>query len=246
MILTHNDLQLMIDKFIDLLNDKYKDNKEYKKIEYYKLEKPVILDFSNFNNEIIEDYDETDTDKQTTEEIAETEEQNLKTYNKKPDLPENFSLYIEKDVWYLSFSKSINTIRHNKKIKLNCMCIQTEINRLINEINNLYPNLQIEKYIVQNPYDFTDKTLLKENNKPIMPSNFCIANINKIDHIQFTKKINDKNTSYKRVIKTYDLQKELDDFVNYLNKEYKLNISPQKISNDKDWKTTNKVKEISI
>lgn len=54
MVLTHNDLQLMIDKFIDILNNKYKDNKDYVKIEYYKLEKPVILDFSNVDNEIIE------------------------------------------------------------------------------------------------------------------------------------------------------------------------------------------------
>ena len=62
MILTHNDLQLMIDKFIDLLNDKYKDNKEYNKKEYYKLEKNVLLDFSSVNNEIIDD-NESDSDK---------------------------------------------------------------------------------------------------------------------------------------------------------------------------------------
>jgi hypothetical protein len=123
------------------------------------------------------------------------------------------------------------------------MCIQTEVNRLIDIINKEYPNLKIQKYSVKNPYDFTDKTLLKENNRPEMPPNFCIANINTIDYIQFTKTINDKKVSYKRVIKSYDLQKELTSFVNYLNQEYKLNISPQTVIDDKNWKTTNKVKE---
>lgn len=252
MILTHNDLQLMIDKFIDLLNEKYKDNKEYKKMEYYKLEKPVILDFSNVENEIIEDEyeDDTENDEQTnTETSNETEnttKSNKKTedkYKTKPDLPPNFSLYTEKDIWYLSFSKTIDTIRYNKKIKLDCMCIQTELNRLIDEINNSYPNLKIQKYTVKNPHDFIDSKPLKEKIRPIMPPNFCIANINSIDHIQFTKKINDKNVSYKVVIKSYDLQKELDTFVDNLNEKYKLNIPPQKIIDTKDWKTTNKIKE---
>jgi hypothetical protein len=236
MILTHNDLQLMIDKFIDLLNDKYKDNK----MEYYKLDKPVMLDFSNVNNEIIEDQfnDETETETETN-----TPEEK---FTKKPDLPDNFSLFTEKDVWYLSYNKTIDTIRYNKKIKLQCMCIQTELDRLINEINNQHPNLKIKKYTVKNTYDFTDKNPLKENIRPDMPSNFCIANINSIDHIQFTKKINDKNVSYKTVIKSYDLQNELNIFVDNLNEKYKLNISPQKIIDDKNWKTTNKIKETTL
>jgi hypothetical protein len=246
MVLTHNDLQLMIDKFIDLLNEKYKDNKEYIKIEYYKLEKTVILDFSNVDNEIIEDPDDEEetTETSTSEETSDSSNsinKNLKSFNKKPDLPDNFSLYKENEDWYLSFSKKINTIRYSKKIKLNCMCIQTEINRLIDIINKEYPNLKISKYTVQNPYNFIDKTLLKENNRPEMPPNFCIANINKIDHIQFSKKINDKKVSYKRVIKSYDLQKELTEFVNYLNDQYKLNISEQQIINMNGWSTTNKI-----
>ena len=248
MVLTHNDLQLMIDKFIDLLNDKYKDNKDYIKMEYYKLEKPVILDFSNVENEIIEDEyeDDTETDEQTntetsndnsTKSIKKTEDK----YKTKPDLPPNFCLYTEKDIWYLSFSKTIDTIRYNKKIKLDCMCIQTELNRLIDEINSSFPNLKIQKYTVKNPHDFIDSKPLKEKTRPIMPPNFCIANINSVDHIQFTKKINDKNVSYKVVIKSYDLQKELDTFVDNLNQKYKLNIPPQKIIDTKDWKTTNKI-----
>jgi hypothetical protein len=269
MVLTHNDLQLMIDKFIDLLNDKYKDNKEYNKI-VYKLEKPVLLDFSNVNNEIIDDdlLSETNNDTQDSVDDVVTTQHTIHNslsngsdnvpyghastcttptaqrakYTVKPDVPDNFCIYKEKDSWYLSFSKSINTIRHNKKNVMKCMCIQTELDRLIGEINESFPNLNIEKYTVKNPYDFTDKTQLKENNKPILPDNFCICHITGKDYIQFTKTIKGKKVSYKKVIKSYDLQKELDNFVNYLNQEYKLNLSNQKVVELNDRKTSTKIK----
>jgi len=259
MVLTHNDLQLMIDKFIDLLNDKYKDNKEYNKMAYYKLEKPVLLDFSNVNNEIIEDdfLSETNNDiSDSTENVvtntydtvhnSNTVLENVSTqtnkYTTKPDLPDNFSLYKEKDCFYLSFSKHINKIRYNKKFIMKCMCIQTELDRLIDEINESYPDLNIQKYTVKNPYDFTDNKPLKENNKPVLPDNFSICHVTGKDHIQFSKTIDDKKISYKKVIKSYDLQKELDNFVNYLNQEYKLNITEQKVIDLNNWKTSNKVK----
>jgi hypothetical protein len=243
MVLTHNDLQLMIDKFIDLLNDKYKDNKEYNKMPYYKLDKPVLLDFSNVNNEIIEDtlLSETSTGAEDVSPVINTIHTKEK-YKIKPDLPDNFSLYQEKDAWCLGFGKTVNKVKYAKRFFMKCMCIQTELDRLIDEINESYPDLNIQKYTVKNPYDFTDKKQLKENNKPSMPINFSICNINGTDYIQFTKKINNKKVSYKTSIKSYDLQKELDNFVNYLNQEYKINITEQKIINLNDWKTSNKVK----
>lgn len=262
MVLTHNDLQLMIDKFIDLLNDKYKENKEYTKMAYYKLEKPVLLDFSSVNNEIIEDdlLSETSIRAEDVTHAQHTihNSENVVTthtvhnsiasaltkpkYTINPDLPDNFSLHKEKECWYLSFSKSINTIRHSKKNVMKCMCIQTELDRLIDEINESFPNLNIEKYTVKNPHDFTDKTQLKENNKPVLPENFCICHVTGKDHIQFTKTIDGKKISYKKVIKSYNLQKELDTFVNYLNQEYKLNLVDQKVVELNDWKTSNKIK----
>ena len=262
MVLTHNDLQLMIDKFIDLLNDKYKENKEYIKMAYYKLENPVLLDFSSVNNEIIEDelLSETSIRAEDVTHAQHTihNSENVVTthtvhnsiasastkpkYTINPDLPDNFSLHKEKECWYLSFSKNINTIRHSKKNVMKCMCIQTELDRLIDEINESFPNLHIEKYTVKNPNDFTDKTQLKENNKPVLPDNFCICYVTGKDHIQFTKTIDAKKISYKKVIKSYNLQKELDTFVNYLNQEYKLNLVDQKVVELNDWKTSNKIK----
>ena len=253
MILTHNDLQLMIDKFIDLLNDKYKDNKEYNKMAYYKLENPVLLDFSNVNNEIIETeeiLDDTIPNCHTIHDSISNDSENVVVtapiqptkYTKKPDLPDNFSLYQEKESFYISFNKSINTIRYNKKIVMKCMCIQTELDRLIEIINKEFPSLNIKKYTVKNPYDFIDKTQLKENNKPVLPRNFSIYNGVGKDYIQFSKKIDDKKVSYKTGIKSYDLQKELDTFVNYLNQEYKLNLAEQKVVDLNNWKTSNKIK----
>jgi hypothetical protein len=122
------------------------------------------------------------------------------------------------------------------------MCIQTELDRLIDEINESFPNLNIGKYTVKNPHDFTDKTQLKENNKPVLPRNFSIYNSDGKDYIQFSKKIDDKKVSYKTGIKSYDLQKELDTFVNYLNQKYKLNLADQKVVELNDWKTVNKIK----
>ena len=69
------------------------------------------------------------------------------------------------------------------------MCIQTELDRLINIINTEFPNLKINQYKVQNSYDFSDRTQLKETNtRPELSPNFCITNINSIDYIQFSKK----------------------------------------------------------
>ena len=123
---------------------------------------------------------------------------------------------------------------------MKCMCIQTELDRLIEIINKEFPSLNIKKYTVKNPYDFIDKTQ-KENTKPILPHNFCICHVTGKDHIQFSKTIDGKKVSYKTVIKSYDLQKELDNFVNYMNREYKLNILEQKVIDLNNWKTTNKI-----
>ena len=142
-----------------------------------------------------------------------------------PDLAPNFSLYKEKESWYLSYSKKIDTIRYNKKNILKCLCIQTELNRLINDVNEKYSNLKIENYIIKNPYDFVDKKPLKEpDDKLKMPKNFSICTINGVKHIQFCKKIDGKRRQYKITLKSDDIPKELNKFIEYLNTTYKLEL----------------------
>lgn len=91
-------------------------------------------------------------------------------------------------------------------------------------------------------YNIEPTNIQTINTKPEMPKNFSICHITGKDHIQFSKKINNKLYSYKKVIKSYDLQKELDIFVNYIKKEYNLNLPDQKVVKLNNWKTVNKIK----
>ena len=52
------------------------------------------------------------------------------------DLPDNFSLYIERGKYYLMFSKYINKKRYSKKITIETNDIQKEFDKLILLINN--------------------------------------------------------------------------------------------------------------
>jgi hypothetical protein len=81
--------------------------------------------------------------------------------------------------------------------------------------------------------------------KPKMPLNFSICTINNIDYIQFCKKIDNIKHQYKTKINSYNLQLELNNFIEYLNKNYKLNLEEQKVSKTK-WKTTNILQQIVI
>jgi len=91
-------------------------------------------------------------------------------------------------------------------------------------------------------YNIEPTNIETQNTKPEMPKNFSICHITGKDHIQFSKRINNKLYSYKKVIKSYDLQKELDLFVNHIKKEYNLNLPDQKIVKLNNWKTVNKIK----
>jgi hypothetical protein len=195
---------------------------EYKKQknEYMKKYREKIKEEQKKNKPIIEPITEP-----IIEPIIEQIDPNK--FTKKPDLPPNFSLYKEKDVWYLSFSKVIDTVRYNKKIVMNTMCIQTELDKLITEINKQYPDLKIDNYVVQNPYDFKDKTELKPVNKRKLPTNFSICTVNGKEYIQFCKSIDGIKKQYKTVLKSTDLQSELNTFVDYLNEKYNFNLEKQ-------------------
>jgi hypothetical protein len=218
MTLTNNNLQLMLDQFIDQINEKYiKKDKDFVKFEKIKLEKPILLDFSKTKNE-------------NNEEIKPIE--NIQ----KPDLPDHFSLYKENDTWCLGYSKIIDKVRYNKRFLMKCLCIQTELDRLTDELNKEYPNLNIPKYTIKNPCGFTDNKLLAEpSNKPILGNNLTVFTMKDKQYIQFNKKIDGKRYSYKTTIKSNDLQKELDTFIDYLNENYKLGLVKNPIENLNNW-----------
>lgn len=99
-------------------------------------------------------------------------------------------------------------------------------------MNEKYHNLKLESYKIKNVYDFIEK-VSTNNLKPVMPTNFSICSVNNIDNIQFCKKINDKKVQYKtKKIKS-------NDFVNYLNASYNLQINKQNIINTNNRTTQN-------
>ena len=216
MTLTSNNLHQMLDQFIDQINEKYtKKDKDFVKFEKIKLEKPVLLDFSK-----------------TAHESILTVQENIE----KPDLPDHFSMYKEKDMWCLGYSQVINKVRYNKRFYMKCLCIQTEIDRLINELNKDYPELNISKYTVKKPCSFIDKTLFAEDSKkPKLCDNFSVFTMKDKQYIQFNKKIDGKRYSYKSLIKSNDLQHEFDTFIDYLNDNYKLQLIKKPIENLNGW-----------
>ena len=76
-----------------------------------------------------------------------------------------------------------------------------------------------------------------------MPQHFSICNVNNVDYIQFCKKINGTKYQYKTKINSYDLNTELNEFINDLNEKYKLNLInlDYAIKNPTGWMTTNKI-----
>jgi hypothetical protein len=221
MIIKSDDLKKELKIFIDKVNEKY----------------PNLKIENNYNDEINENITEN-----INEDIID---------DKKIKLPPNFSLYKEKEKYYIQYSKSINKNRINKKVLLKTNNIQQEFDNLIELLNKSYPEVKIEKYTIPNASNFkiieNQSVESQINNtsieKPIMPQNFSICNVNSIDYIQFCKLINEKRCQYKVKINSYDLQLELNKFIDSLNNNYSLNLQKCDyiINNHSNWKSTNKI-----
>ena len=157
--------------------------------------------------------------------------------------------------YYLQFVKSIDGKRVKKMAKLTTNDFQTEYNNFIDTVNNLYKDIvQFKKSTLCNiPKEYMEivkpSTTEQVDNtgkaKPVMPQNFSICSVNQIDYIQFNKTIDEKRYQYKTKINSYDLDKELDQFIDQLNEKYDLGLikSHYKIINTNGWKTTNKIVE---
>jgi hypothetical protein len=189
----------------------------------------------------------------------------------KPDLPNNISLYRENDGnIYIQFNKVIKEnrtleakplkeehkvskgtlCRYNIKHKITTNDIQLELNKLIDNVNTKFPELLIQQYNVMNP-DIWNKNpevtnyikTIKVNTKPDMPNNFSICNVNDTDYIQFCKKIDNKRYQYKTRINSNDIQTELNNFIDYLNMKYKLELIKDQyiVNNMNNWVSSNNI-----
>lgn len=159
------------------------------------------------------------------------------------DLPNNFSIGIKDKNYNLLYCKTINHKLYKKSQKIVNNDLQQELDRFIELINSDFEgNIFIEKYKIKNiPDKYKSLVTVDINTKPIMPNNFSICSVNNVDYIQFCKKINNKKYQYKTLIKSNEIQTELDNFIDYLNSKYnfKLNKTDYNINNFNNWKTKN-------
>lgn len=130
MILHSIDIQKELDKFIDeVVNIKYPNlMKKYK-----------IMNTIDINKELIS--------KEIKEDII----------NQKPTYPFNITVYEEKGNMYIQYNKKINDSKYSKKMKIQSNDIQKELDKLVNEINEKYPELKLSKQTVNNPEYFNKK-----------------------------------------------------------------------------------------
>lgn len=168
-------------------------------------------------------------------------------------LPKNINILKINDDYYFNFVKSKDGQRYKKMSKITTNNFQNEYDKFIDLINDKYKDLvNFKKEKLYNiPTEYTNVInnfhiqLVDNNNKnkPKMPNNFSICKINDIDYIQFNKTIDEKRYQYKTKINSYDLQLELNNFIDYLNNEYGLELNKQEyiINNYDNWQTTNKI-----
>jgi hypothetical protein len=221
MVLKSTNLQTELDKFIDMINTKYS---ELKMDKYIIKNIPKIKETEISTNNIVKEEDNTDLP------IL---------------LPSNITFYNEKEKYYFEFNKSVDKVRKNVKYTLKSNDIQSELNKFIENVNTKYPELKIPNYTIQHiPEKYKNiikqPEVIQNDTKPDRPNNFSICNVNGTDYIQFCKKIDNKKHQYKTRINSYDLQSELNRFVDYLNETYKFaTVLTKENVTTNGWRTTN-------
>jgi hypothetical protein len=222
MVLKSTNIQAELDNFIDEINKKY----PKLSMEKYTIAHSIKLK----NNEVSEN-------KNSSSDI-------------KLNLPPNFSFFKEtKDGYQFSYSKIIDGIRLNSKMKLYSNDIQKEFNDFVQIVNKKYPQVKLPNYQIPNIPDLSTQPIVpvklptNQTEKPNMPTNFSICRVNNIDHIQFCKKIDNKKYQYKTKINSLDIKSELLRFIGELNKKYDFNLDPTDypLTNTHGWTTTNPI-----
>jgi hypothetical protein len=222
----------------ELGEEKYKELISIQNQKTYNNKKSTLNNIINTNPNIIKKIEYIE--KKPAKKIDETNPDKLL-------LPINFTHFIENSDEYFAFNKYVNKVRHASKYKLRSTNIQKEFDDFVKIINLKFPELNIPPYTIPNILEKqSDKSVSKENLtiiKPVMPTNFSICRINDIDYIQFCKKIDDKKHQYKTKINSYDIQSELNRFIQELNEKYDFGLNPSeyKIINTNEWKTTNNI-----
>jgi hypothetical protein len=137
----------------------------------------------------------------------------------KPDLPKNISLFKENKYIYIQYSKKEKENKFFIKNKIGSINLQEELDKLIANVNDKYPNLSINKYTINNLNEWNNS---KELHELIIPKKQVkIINNNKLIKIYENSMKVGKNL-------------EINPDENKLNKEFRLpkNITVTKTSSN--------------
>ena len=189
--------------------------------------------------------------KQAKKEYFQKNYQQKKLINEIPNdkfvLPKHITVYDEKGTTYIQYNKTNKEGRYTKKHKITTNDIQKEVDKLVNDVNEKYPDYKLfsEKQIVINPELFKlkeqPKIIIDNVEKPDLPINFSICKINGVDYFQYCKKEDDHKNQKQRRINSYNIQEEFNDFVKFVNESFELKLEFIVIKNSQNWKTTNKI-----
>ena len=169
-----------------------------------------------------------------------------KQYNKESgfndiiDLPKYLVIICRNESKCFSYDYKNDTgDRYTQKIVIKSQDIQSELNKFIECLNTKYPDLKFPNYIIQNKKacsklgsqiivkdDIKSDIQIKiDNMKKELPPNFSIGNEKGTLYLSFSKNIDGKRHSMKRVMKSDNVKNELTNLIEELNCKYKLQFN---------------------
>ena len=182
--------------------------------------------------------------KELNEESSSDLESDTEDEEEEIKMPKYISYTTFRDQPYLIFDRRLNDKRYNLKMLVKPNDLQLELDLFIRKINDKYPELNMEKIILNNntetqselqvdtPVETPVKTptelqLPEKNNTNIinnfselkvkLPKNFTFFNEKEAYYIQFSKTIDGNRSSKKVIINTNNIQNKLDELIDFLN-----------------------------
>lgn len=174
--------------------------------------------------------------------ITEKEYKKESGQDKQVDLPTYVRISNDRDKLHFIFEKRDGDTRYGYKMVLKSTDIQTELDKFIDEINNKYPTLSMDKYQIKNKIKINEKDVSTDTDKPstdfklTLPTNFTFFKEATGGYqFGFSKSVDGKRLCAKSKLQSSNIQKEFDNFVDTVNKKFpKLKLTKYSIPNIPD------------
>lgn len=162
--------------------------------------------------------------------------------DKQIDLPTYIRLSTDRNKLHFIFEKREGDVRYGYKMVLKSTDIQSELDKFIDEINNKYPKLSMNKYQIKNKIRVNEKNVSSDTDKPstdfkiTLPTNFTFfRETNGGYQFGFSKSVDGKRLCAKSKLQSNSIQKEFDNFIDTVNKKFpQLKLSKYTIPNIPD------------